>query len=159
MVPIDDLPALSSVVLVDAADDCEGKYVVVSAVSSVTGERIDVGVLLPEVEVDDSFDAFAWLPFLTALKISIGKSATPMVKLANVPIKAEAPPDIGSQGPSSVSYSFGRYLHKISRNSKHVRLLTALDQRNQEAPRLPKQLQQERLVWSEYVLVSILQLC
>jgi len=69
-----------------------------------------VGVLVPEVEVDGSLDVFTWFPFLTALKISMGKSATPMVKLAIVPISAEAPPDIGSQGPSSVSYSIGRYL-------------------------------------------------
>jgi len=114
--PVDDLPVLS---FVDAADDREVKYVVGSAVSFVTGETIeesigfiDVGVLVPEVELDESFVVFSWFPFLTALKISIGKSATPMVKLAIVPINAEAPPDIGSQGPSSVSYSFGRYLVK-----------------------------------------------
>ena len=46
--------------------------------------------------------------FLTFLKISIGKSATPMVRLAMVPNRADAPPDIGSHGPSSVSYSRDR---------------------------------------------------
>lgn len=50
------------------------------------------------------------LVFLTALNISMGKSATPMPRLAMVPNNADAPPEIGSQGPSSVSYSRGRYL-------------------------------------------------
>lgn len=45
---------------------------------------------------------------LKALNISTGKSATPIVRLANVPMSAEAPPEIGSHGPSSVSYSRGR---------------------------------------------------
>lgn len=48
---------------------------------------------------------------LKALNTSTGKSATPIVKLAIVPRSAEAPPEIGSQGPSSVSYSRARYLH------------------------------------------------
>jgi len=46
--------------------------------------------------------------FRTFLKISIGKSATPMERLAMVPRRADAPPEIGSHGPSSVSYSRGR---------------------------------------------------
>lgn len=43
-----------------------------------------------------------------ALNISTGKSATPIVRLARVPKRAEAPPEMGSHGPSSVSYSRGR---------------------------------------------------
>lgn len=73
-----------------------------------------MGVLSPEeclVPVVDIVSLRAMcaslLPF-AALKISIGKSATPIVMLLIVPSKAEAPPEIGSQGPSSVSYSFGR---------------------------------------------------
>lgn len=48
---------------------------------------------------------------LKALSNSTGKSATPIDRLAIVPKSAEAPPEIGSQGPSSVSYSRGRYLY------------------------------------------------
>lgn len=36
-----------------------------------------------------------------ALKISTGKSAKPIARLPRVPISAEAPPEIGSHGPSS----------------------------------------------------------
>lgn len=45
-----------------------------------------------------------------AFKISTGKSAKPIMRLPNVPSSADAPPEIGSQGPSSASYSRGRYL-------------------------------------------------
>src|SRR5947209_4992009 len=46
--------------------------------------------------------------FLSARTISTGKSAMPIVKLPIVPSNAAAPPEIGSHGPSSVSYSRGR---------------------------------------------------
>lgn len=46
-----------------------------------------------------------------AFRISTGKSATPIIRLLIVPINADAPPVIGSQGPSSASYSRGRYLN------------------------------------------------
>lgn len=49
----------------------------------------------------------AGLTFI-ALKISTGKSAHPIMRLPKVPSIADAPPDMGSQGPSSVSYSRGR---------------------------------------------------
>lgn len=69
-----------------------------------------VGVRLPELEL--SFASFASfivsVRFFMVLKISIGKSATPIVRLATVPNNADAPPEMGSQGPSSVSYSRGR---------------------------------------------------
>lgn len=54
---------------------------------------------------------------LKALINSTGKSATPMVKLVIVPASADAPPDIGSQGPESVSYLRGRYLYSYSSTS------------------------------------------
>ena len=51
---------------------------------------------------------------LSALNISTGKSANPIIRLPRVPRSAEAPPDMGSHGPSSESYSRGRYLVKVS---------------------------------------------
>ena len=51
---------------------------------------------------------------LRALTISTGKSANPIMRLPMVPRSAEAPPEIGSQGPSSESYSLGRYLVRVS---------------------------------------------
>lgn len=48
---------------------------------------------------------------LKTLINSTGKSATPIDRLAIVPKSAEAPPEMGSQGPLSVSYSRGRYLY------------------------------------------------
>lgn len=52
-----------------------------------------------------------------ARRISTGKSATPIMRLPMVPSRADAPPEIGSQGPSSESYSLGRYLWFISTNA------------------------------------------
>lgn len=46
----------------------------------------------------------------SALSISMGRSATPIIMLPTVPMIAEVAPVMGSQGPSSVSYSRGRYL-------------------------------------------------
>lgn len=51
---------------------------------------------------------------LRALNISTGKSANPIIRLPRVPRSAEAPPDMGSHGPSSESYSRGRYLALVS---------------------------------------------
>ena len=51
---------------------------------------------------------------LRARNISTGKSANPIMRLPIVPRSAEAPPDIGSHGPSSESYSRGRYLETVS---------------------------------------------
>lgn len=48
-----------------------------------------------------------------AFNNSIGKSATPIIILPMVPMIADAPPVIGSHGPSSVSYSRGRYLEPM----------------------------------------------
>lgn len=73
--------------------------------------------------------------FLTALKISIGKSATPMPRLAIVPSKADAPPEIGSQGPSSVSYSLGRYLFwSVIGRHQGLKCLTILNHQNPAVP-------------------------
>ena len=73
--------------------------------------------------------------FLTALKISIGKSATPMPRLAMVPSRADAPPEMGSQGPSSVSYSRGRYLCWSAFESNQIlELLTTSGHRNPAIP-------------------------
>lgn len=72
-----------------------------------------------EVEPPSVFFAFP-LPFLLSgcifksLRVSIGKSATPIIICVAVPIRAVAPPEIGSQGPSSVSYSRGRHLYLVS---------------------------------------------
>lgn len=49
---------------------------------------------------------------LRALDMSTGVSANPIIILAIVPSRAEAPPEMGSQGPSSGSYSRGRYLKR-----------------------------------------------
>lgn len=83
--------------------------------AEVRGEA--TGVSSPELGLSDDFVLAALIVsarlvfvFLTALKISIGKSATPIPRLAMVPSRADAPPEIGSHGPSSVSYSRGRYL-------------------------------------------------
>lgn len=74
--------------------------------------------LLPTGEGTSSSSRAAVLPVaadvglgLKTLSNSTGKSATPMDRLAIVPKSAEAPPEIGSQGPLSVSYSRGRYLY------------------------------------------------
>jgi len=91
---------LLEVVIVDAVD--EGICLSSSdslAKSTCERERGDDGEAVDAVDLD-----------LKALKISRGKSATPIVKLAIVPNSAEAPPEMGSQGPSSVSYSRERYL-------------------------------------------------
>jgi hypothetical protein len=50
------------------------------------------------IDPESSFVGFAF----KALNISTGKSATPIVKLASVPKRAEAPPEKGPHGPSSV---------------------------------------------------------
>ena len=56
--------------------------------------------------------ASGWI--LSAFKVSIGKSATPKSMLPMVLMIAPPPPVMGSQGPSSISYSFGRYLNHVS---------------------------------------------
>lgn len=53
--------------------------------------------------------AFVDLTFKARI-IPVGIDAAPITRLAKVPRRAEAPPEIGSHGPSSRSYSFGRYL-------------------------------------------------
>ena len=50
-----------------------------------------------------------------AFNTSTGISAKPIIMLPMVPRRAAVAPDIGSQGPSSESYSRGRYLKKVSR--------------------------------------------
>jgi hypothetical protein len=60
-----------------------------------------------------SFSSLSFSSFFlsrTSLTISTGKSATPIIRLPMVPSRADAPPEMGSQGPSSTSYSLGRYL-------------------------------------------------
>lgn len=62
---------------------------------------------------------FSWLGFsdvlaFSAFRISTGKSTAPIMRLPMVPSNADAPPEIGSQGPSSISYSRGRYLNNVS---------------------------------------------
>ena len=52
---------------------------------------------------------------LSLLRVSAGKSAMPIIIVVMVPIIAEAPPVTGSQGPSSVSYSRGRYLIMLTK--------------------------------------------
>jgi hypothetical protein len=54
---------------------------------------------------------------LSSLRVSIGKSATPIIICVAVPTIAVAPPVMGSHGPSSVSYSRGRYLSKLAYSS------------------------------------------
>lgn len=73
------------------------------------GDEPEVLDLETNGEVSPSLGLSAGLD-LMALKISTGKSAKPIVRLPMVPSNAEAPPEIGSQGPSSESYSMGRYL-------------------------------------------------
>lgn len=68
----------------------------------------DVDGVGPSLVADGAPAAKSFTLPLNALNISTGKSATPMVRLAKVPNRAEAPPEIGSHGPSSVSYSRGR---------------------------------------------------
>jgi hypothetical protein len=60
-----------------------------------------------------SFRAFAFTvsgEMCKAFRASIGISATPIIMLLTVPMSALPPPVIGSHGPSSTSYSTGRYL-------------------------------------------------
>jgi hypothetical protein len=81
----------------------------------------------------------------TALKTSTGKSAKPIARLLMVPISAEAPPEIGSHGPSSESYSTGRYLIKTSVNHCSLKetKLTVSSQQNLIALRCLVWLQQK----------------
>ena len=88
------------------------------------GERLPEGrmqedweVVSPRVEVEGLVEEDGLLSspveelevdFDKALNISIGKSATPIIILPIVPSSADAPPEMGSHGPSSVSYSRGR---------------------------------------------------
>lgn len=81
-------------------------------------ESFDGDGLLPTGEGTSSSSRAAVLPVaadfglgLKTFSNSTGKSATPIDRLAIVPKSAEAPPEIGSQGPLSVSYSRGRYLY------------------------------------------------
>ena len=55
---------------------------------------------------------------------SIGKSATPIIKLPIVPRRADVAPLIGSQGPSSESYSLGRYLAVLDKILWRLREVT-----------------------------------
>ena len=78
-----------------------------------------VETLSEEVCAEGAVGVFVPLRFLSCIsfsspwavlkdfKISTGKSAIPMERFPKVPIRAAAPPEIGSQGPSSVSYSRG----------------------------------------------------
>lgn len=70
--------------------------------------------------VDPERAESGWI--LSALSVSIGRSAMPIIMLPRVPIRAPAPPVIGSQGPSSVSYSRGRYLKYVSISLSRVGL-------------------------------------
>lgn len=53
-------------------------------------------------------------PFLSAWNTPTGRSAAPTTKVERVPRSTEAIPDTGSQGPSSVSYSWDRCLEKLA---------------------------------------------
>jgi hypothetical protein len=50
---------------------------------------------------------------LSSLRVCMGISATPIITEVAVPIRAPAAPETGSQGPSSGTYSRGRYLHLL----------------------------------------------
>jgi hypothetical protein len=94
---------------VESAKYCDGDDVSSIPRSSDDWDREPLGgELFPEfvLPLDSSFRLLCLC--LACLKISIGKSAIPIVRLAMVPSNAEAPPEIGSHGPSSVSYSRGR---------------------------------------------------
>ena len=79
-------------------------------------EMVESGVETSEVlEAALSFSALSralfWTVDLKPVMISTGISAMPTIKLLRVPRRAEAAPLIGSHGPSSESYSHGRYLY------------------------------------------------
>lgn len=57
------------------------------------------------------FVASGWM--FNALSVELGMSAMPIAMLPIVPTSAAAPPEIGSIGPSSRSYSQGRYLMDV----------------------------------------------
>jgi hypothetical protein len=76
-------------------------------------------LLLPPAFEDVSVPAAFALPFfdllasgwmLSSLRVWMGISATPIITEVAVPINAPAAPETGSQGPSSGTYSRGRYL-------------------------------------------------
>jgi hypothetical protein len=96
-----------------------------------TGER--PGRLDSPVDVASSAIAFP-LSFFVALEsgwilssfnVCIGMSATPIIMDVAVPIKALAPPVMGSIGPSSIANSRARYLSLLdSLKMQSLRLLT-----------------------------------
>jgi hypothetical protein len=50
---------------------------------------------------------------LSSFNVWMGISATPIIIEVAVPIKALAPPEMGSTGPSSIAYSLARYLFSL----------------------------------------------
>lgn len=91
-----------------AEDDTPGVELSTERSARDCERDIERGDADPEPCGNSSVEIDCWGFALKALKISTGKSATPMVRLAIVPRSADAPPEIGSHGPSSVSYSRGR---------------------------------------------------
>lgn len=88
------------------------------AVLDVVGRPL----LLPSPIDGDSVPVAFSLPFLdlasgcmlSSLRVWIGISATPIITEVAVPIIAPAAPETGSQGPSSGTYSRGRYLQVLA---------------------------------------------
>jgi hypothetical protein len=118
-------PALLSVLLCGAGDPKVGveapllsTEILVASVVVLATEGRPVRLDSP-VEVASSSPAAFSLPFFAALEsgwilsnfnVWMGISATPIMIEVAVPIKALAPPEIGSTGPSSIANSRARYL-------------------------------------------------
>jgi hypothetical protein len=73
------------------------------------GDELPVRSLLVAFGFGFSFLLSGWI--FRSFKVSMGKSATPIIIWVAVPMIAVAPPEIGSQGPSSASYSRDRNLY------------------------------------------------
>ena len=74
----------------------------------VVSPRAGAGVVVDVEGMDDMPLPELLDDFDSTLTTSMGRSATPIIILLMVPTSADAPPEIGSQGPSSLSYSFER---------------------------------------------------
>lgn len=90
---------LSSSTLEATGKDCLRETLDISDVL----ERGDACISLSAAEFGEGL-------MCSARSISVGRSATPIIMLPTVPMIAEVAPVMGSHGPSSASYSRGRYL-------------------------------------------------
>lgn len=95
------------VVALLAADACVCVVVLESVVRPVR-EVSETEPLSDCLALSFPFLVSGWM--LSSLRVSMGKSATPIIICVAVPTRADAAPERGSQGPSSVSYSRGRNL-------------------------------------------------